>query len=53
VNLTGAFLCMQQVLAAMVEAKAGPDRERGLDLGAQAFQNVAAYTASEARADRA
>lgn len=47
VNLTGAFLCMQQVVPAMMEARAGRIVNVASVSGLRAFQNVAAYTASK------
>ena len=47
VNLTGTFLCMQQVVPAMVEAKAGRIVNVASISGLVAFQQVAAYTASK------
>jgi len=47
VNLTGTFLCMQQVVPAMVEAKAGRIVNVASISGLVAFQRVAAYTASK------
>ena len=47
VNLTGTFLCMQQVVPAMVEAKEGRIVNVASMSGLKAFQRVAAYTASK------
>lgn len=47
VNLTGTFLCMQQVVPAMVEAKAGRIVNVASISGLVAFQRVAAYTAAK------
>jgi NAD(P)-dependent dehydrogenase (short-subunit alcohol dehydrogenase family) len=47
VNLTGTFLCMQQVVPAMIEAKAGRIVNIASVSGLVAFQRVAAYTASK------
>ena len=47
VNLTGAYLCMQQVLPAMIDAKAGRIVNIASVSGLKAFQNVSAYTASK------
>lgn len=47
VNLTGTFLCMQQVVAGMMEAKAGRIVNVASISGLVAFQKVAAYTASK------
>lgn len=47
VNLTGVFLCMQQVVPAMMEARAGRIVNIASVSGLRAFQNVAAYTASK------
>jgi NAD(P)-dependent dehydrogenase (short-subunit alcohol dehydrogenase family) len=47
VNLTGVFLCMQQVLPAMIEAKAGRIVNVASVSGLKAWQNVSAYTASK------
>jgi len=47
VNLTGTFLCMQQVVPAMIEAKAGRIVNIASISGLVAFQKVAAYTASK------
>ena len=47
VNLTGAFLCMQQVLPAMVEAGRGRIVNVASVSGLKAYQMVAAYTASK------
>ena len=47
VNLTGAFLCMQQVVPAMIEAKAGRIVNVASVSGLKAWANVSAYTASK------
>ncbi len=47
VNLTGTFLCMQQVLPAMIEAGFGRIVNVASVSGLKAWQNVAAYTASK------
>lgn len=47
VNLTGSFLCMQQVLPAMIEAKAGRIVNIASVSGIHAYQGVAAYTTSK------
>ncbi len=47
VNLTGVFHCMQQVLPAMLEAKAGRIVNVASVSGLKAYQNVSAYTASK------
>ena len=47
VNLTGAYLCMQQVLPAMIEAKAGRIINIASMSGLKAWSNVSAYTASK------
>jgi NAD(P)-dependent dehydrogenase (short-subunit alcohol dehydrogenase family) len=47
VNLTGVFLCIQQVLPAMIEAKAGRIVNIASVSGLKAWQNVSAYTASK------
>jgi NAD(P)-dependent dehydrogenase (short-subunit alcohol dehydrogenase family) len=47
VNLTGTFLCMQQVLPAMLEAKAGRIVNVASVSGLVAAQRLAAYTASK------
>lgn len=47
VNLTGTFLCMQQVVPAMIEAKEGRIVNVASISGLVAFQRVAAYTASK------
>jgi NAD(P)-dependent dehydrogenase (short-subunit alcohol dehydrogenase family) len=47
VNLTGVFLCMQQVLPSMIEAKAGRIVNIASMSGLKAWQNVSAYTASK------
>jgi len=47
VNLTGTFLCMQQVVPSMIEAKAGRIVNIASISGLVAFQMVAAYTASK------
>ena len=47
VNMTGAFLCMQQVVLAMVEAGAGRIVNIASVSGLKAFQMVSAYTASK------
>jgi len=47
VNLTGPFLCMQQVLPAMMEAKAGRVVNVASMSGLKAYQNIAAYVASK------
>jgi len=47
VNLTGTFLCMQQVVPAMVEAKAGRIVNVASISGLVAFKQVSAYTASK------
>jgi len=47
VNLTGTFLCMRQVVPAMVEAKAGRIVNIASISGLVAFQRVSAYTASK------
>jgi NAD(P)-dependent dehydrogenase (short-subunit alcohol dehydrogenase family) len=47
VNLTGVFLCMQQVVPAMIEAKAGRIINVASVSGLKAWQNVSAYTASK------
>jgi NAD(P)-dependent dehydrogenase (short-subunit alcohol dehydrogenase family) len=47
VNLTGPFLCMQQVLPAMIEAKAGRIVNVASMSGLKAYQNITAYVASK------
>lgn len=47
VNLTGAFLCMQQVVKDMLEAGAGRIVNIASVSGLKAFQMVSAYTASK------
>jgi NAD(P)-dependent dehydrogenase (short-subunit alcohol dehydrogenase family) len=47
VNLTGAFLCMQQVLPAMLEAGRGRIVNVASVSGLKAYRKVAAYTASK------
>lgn len=47
VNLTGVFLCMQQVVPAMIDAKAGRIVNIASVSGLRAWQNVSAYTASK------
>lgn len=47
VNLTGTFLCMQQVVPAMVAAKAGRIVNVASVSGLRAAQNISAYTASK------
>ena len=47
INLTGPFLCMQQVLPAMVAAKAGRVVNVASVSGLKAFATVSAYTASK------
>jgi NAD(P)-dependent dehydrogenase (short-subunit alcohol dehydrogenase family) len=47
VNLTGAFLCMQQVVPAMVAARAGRIVNIASISGLKAYQHVVAYTASK------
>jgi NAD(P)-dependent dehydrogenase (short-subunit alcohol dehydrogenase family) len=47
VNLTGPFLCMQQVLPAMLEVKAGRIVNVASMSGLKAYQNIAAYVASK------
>jgi NAD(P)-dependent dehydrogenase (short-subunit alcohol dehydrogenase family) len=47
VNLTGPFLCMQQVLPGMLEARAGRIVNVGSVSSLRGYQNVAAYTASK------
>lgn len=47
VNLTGPFLCMQQVLPAMIEAKAGRIVNVASMSGLKAYQTIAAYVASK------
>ena len=47
VNLTGAFLCIQQVLPAMIDAKAGRIVNIASVAGLRPFQNIAAYAASK------
>jgi NAD(P)-dependent dehydrogenase (short-subunit alcohol dehydrogenase family) len=47
VNLTGTFLCMQQVVPAMMEAQAGRIVNIASISGLVAFQRVSAYTASK------
>ena len=47
VNLTGTFLCMQQVVPAMIAAKAGRIVNVASLSGLKAFQTVSAYTASK------
>lgn len=46
-NLTGPFLCMQQVVPDMVKAKAGRIVNVASISGLKAFQTVSAYTASK------
>lgn len=48
VNLTGAFLCMRQVLPAMLAAKDGRIVNIASLSAIKAYQTVAAYTASKA-----
>ncbi|HEY2805949.1 MAG TPA: SDR family oxidoreductase [Gemmatimonadales bacterium] len=47
VNLTGTYLCMQQVLPAMIEAKYGRIINIASVSGLKAWANVSAYTASK------
>jgi len=47
VNLTGTFLCMQQVVPSMLEAKAGRIVNMASVSGLKAYRGVAAYTASK------
>jgi NAD(P)-dependent dehydrogenase (short-subunit alcohol dehydrogenase family) len=47
VNLTGTFLCMQQVVPAMIEAKAGRIVNVASVSGLVASQRLSAYTASK------
>lgn len=47
VNLTGPFLCMQQVLPAMLQAKAGRVVNVASMSGLKAYQTIAAYVASK------
>ncbi len=47
VNLTGTFLCMQQVLPAMIEAGSGRIVNVASVSGLKAWPNIAAYTASK------
>jgi len=47
VNLTGPFLCMQQVLPAMLEARAGRIVNVASMSGLKAYQAIAAYVASK------
>ena len=47
VNLTGTFLCMQQVVPAMIEAKAGRIVNMASVSGLVAAQQLSAYTASK------
>lgn len=47
VNLTGPFLCMQAVLPAMIEAKAGRIVNIASFMGVRASARVAAYSASK------
>jgi NAD(P)-dependent dehydrogenase (short-subunit alcohol dehydrogenase family) len=47
INLTGPFLCMQQVVPDMVKAKAGRIVNVASISGLKAFQTVSAYTASK------
>ncbi len=47
VNLTGAFLCLQQVLPAMLAVKAGRVVNVASMSGLKAYQNIAAYVASK------
>lgn len=47
VNLTGAFLCMQQVLPGMIEAKAGRIVNVASMSGLKAYSHIAAYVASK------
>jgi NAD(P)-dependent dehydrogenase (short-subunit alcohol dehydrogenase family) len=47
VNLTGPFLCMQQVLPAMIEARAGRIVNVASMSGLKAYQSIAAYVASK------
>jgi len=47
VNLTGTFLCMQQVVPAMVEARAGRIVNVASISGLVAFKQISAYTASK------
>ena len=46
-NLTGTFLCMKQVVPAMIAAKAGRIVNIASLSGLKAFQTVSAYTASK------
>ena len=47
VNLTGPFLCMQQVLPAMLDARAGRIVNVASMSGLKAYQNISAYVASK------
>ena len=47
VNLTGSWLCMRQVLPAMIEAEAGRIINIASMSGLKAWPNVSAYTASK------
>jgi 3-hydroxybutyrate dehydrogenase len=47
VNLTGAFLCTQQVLADMLDARAGRIINIASTSGLKGYRNIAAYCASK------
>jgi NAD(P)-dependent dehydrogenase (short-subunit alcohol dehydrogenase family) len=47
VNLTGAFLCTQQVLAAMIKNKSGRIINIASTAGVKGYSKVAAYTAAK------
>ncbi len=47
VNLTGAFLCTQQVLPAMLAARSGRIVNVASTSGLRGYRNIAAYTASK------
>lgn len=47
VNLTGAFLCTQQVLGAMLEARAGRIINIASTSGLKGYRNITAYCASK------
>jgi NAD(P)-dependent dehydrogenase (short-subunit alcohol dehydrogenase family) len=47
VNLTGAFLCTQQVLGAMLEARSGRIINIASTSGLKGYRNIAAYCASK------
>jgi NAD(P)-dependent dehydrogenase (short-subunit alcohol dehydrogenase family) len=47
VNLTGAFLCTQQVLGPMLAARAGRIVNIASTSGLRGYRNIAAYTASK------